>query len=464
MIRKLLQSTLFFIFFSFSQTLSAQCWTNVWPGSNFCLAQKPDGSIWAWGKNTSGQYGNGTTSIKRSPIKVDSSNQWKRISTSYGHVLAIKQDGSLWGWGENGSGELGLGDFTDRLKAVRIGTRNDWVKVFAGFEKSFALTSDSILWCWGNNAWGALGDGSVVNRNIPAKLDSTLLFDTVAAGSFHTMALTRSHKMYVWGRNDYSQNGDPSLVNQFTVNRPRKIGTDSTWAMVATGGKHSVALKSDGTIWTWGKNEEGELGDSSLVVKRESPGRLGALNSWKSISAQASSYTLAQKADGTLWGWGRNYAGCMGFGADIIKHRPFQIGSATDWENVKVGVSTSFFLNNSGNLFSCGTNSTGALGQGLLDSYSAVIGQVGCLTTSSQDLLEDENGLSVYPNPGTGEFHISGCRFPATVRVVDMMGRLKSETFVQTEEEAVLFVQEPGMYVVQVQSKGQNRIKTLIVK
>jgi hypothetical protein len=464
MIRKLFQSSLFFIFFSFSHTLSAQCWTNVWPGDAFCLAQKPDGSIWAWGKNSSGQYGNGNTSIKRFPIKVDSVNQWKRISTSYSHVLAIKQDGSLWGWGENGSGELGLGDYTDRLKAVRIGTRNDWVKVFAGFERSFALTSDGKLWCWGNNAWGALGDGSSADRNIPAKLDSTLKFDTVAAGSFHTLAITKSRKMYAWGRNNYSQIGDPVFVNQFTVNKPQKIGTDSSWAMVAAGGYHSVALKNDGTIWTWGMNEGGELGDSSLVAKRTAPARMGTANNWKAISAQLTSSNMAQKTDGSIWGWGRNYNGIFGFEADIIKYRPFKIGTATNWKFVRTGGYANYFLNNAGTLFSCGYNGTGGLGQGLSNTYSSVIAQVGCLTTSNQDFLEDGNELSVYPNPGTGEFHISGFHFPATIKVVDMMGRLKSETFVQTEEDAVLFVQEPGMYVVQVLSNRQNRIKTLVVK
>lgn len=464
MIRKLLPSTLFLIFCTFSHTLSAQCWTNVWPGDGFCLAQKPDGTIWAWGKNSSGQYGNGTTSIKRFPVKVDSVNQWKRISTSYSHVLAIKVDGSLWGWGENGSGELGLGDYTDRLKAVRIGTRNDWVKVFAGYQRSFALTSDGKLWCWGNNASGALGDGSVTNRNIPAKMDSILKFDTVAAGSFHTIALTKSHKMYAWGKNNNSQIGEPALVNQFSVTTPQKIGTDSTWAMVATGGNHSVALKTDGTIWTWGLNAEGELGDSSLVAKRIAPAKMGTANNWKIISSQLTSSNMAQKTDGSIWGWGRNYNGIFGFEADIIKYRPYKIGTATNWKFVITGGYANYFLNNAGTLFSCGYNGTGGLGQGLSNTYSSIIAQVGCLTTSNQDLLEDENELSVYPNPGNGEFHVSGFRFPATVRLVDMMGRLMSETIVQSEQGAVLFVQEPGMYVVQVLSNVQSRIKTLVVK
>ena len=464
MIRKLLQSTLFLIFFSLSHTLSAQCWTNVWPGDAFCLAQKPDGSIWAWGKNSSGQYGNGNTSIKRFPIKVDSSNQWKRLSTSNSHVLAIKLDGSLWGWGENGSGQLGLGDYTDRLNAVRIGTRNDWVKVFAGYERSFALTSDGKLWCWGNNASGALGDGSSTNRNIPAKMDSTLKFDTVAAGSFHTLAITKSRKMYAWGKNNYSQIGDPVFVNQFTVNKPQRIGTDSSWAMVATGEHHSVALKNNGTIWTWGMNENGELGDSSLVPKRIVPAQMGTANNWKSISAQLTPSTMAQKTDGSIWGWGRNYNGIFGFEADIIKYRPFKIGTATNWKFVKTGGYANYFLNNSGTLFSCGYNGTGGLGQGISNTYSSIIAQVGCLTTSNEDLLKDENELSVYPNPGNWEFHVSGFRFPAIVRIVDMMGRLKTETIVQSEQEAVLFVQEPRMYVVQVLSNGQSRIRTLVVK
>ena len=457
--RKLLRISLTLITIIYTQVLSAQCWTNVWPGSGFCLAQKPDGSIWAWGKNSSGQYGNGTTSIKRSPVKVDSSNQWKRISASHSHVLAIKLDGSLWAWGDNEFGQLGLGDNSDRLVPARIGTRNDWVKVFAGFERSFALTSDGKLWCWGNNSWGALGDGSVANRKIPSKLDSTILFDTVAAGSFHTIAITKSHKMYAWGRNNYSQIGDPALVNQFTISLPQKIGSDSTWAMVATGWYHSVALRSDGTVWTWGRNEEGELGDSSLVTQRASPGRMGSLNSWRSISAPPISYTLAQKADGSVWGWGRNYSGAFGFQADIIKYRPYQIGSATDWKFAKAGSSTNFFLNNSGNLFSCGTNSTGALGQGTTVSFSSVIAQVGCLTTSLEEIHSDEDQMSIFPNPGNGAFFLSGCRFPATIRIFDQFGRLKSESTIISKEEGRIFIQDKGIYFVQV--KGPQKWQQL---
>lgn len=158
-------------------------------GSEHTLALKTDGSLWAWGKNRSGQLGDGTTVNKSSPIRIGSDNNWKAVTAGRSHTLALKTDGSLWAWGGNNAGQLGDGPGINKTSPVRIGSTSDWKAVTAGDLHTLALKTDGSLWSWGYNFYGHLGDGTTSPRTSPVRIGSAIDWNQVTAGSDYSFAL-----------------------------------------------------------------------------------------------------------------------------------------------------------------------------------------------------------------------------------------------------------------------------------
>lgn len=199
-------------------------------------------------------------------------------------------------------------------------------KTAAGYYHSVALKSNGTLWAWGGNQWGQLGDGTTTNKYSPVQIGTDNNWVSVAAGIYHTVALKSDGTLWAWGNNQYGQLGDGTTTNKYS---PEQIGTDNNWASVTAGDYHTVALRSGGTcgdtLWAWGYNGEGELGDGT-TTQRNSPVQIGTDNNWMSVTA-GPYHAVAIKSDNTLWTWGFNLQGQLGDGTTTDKHSPVQIGT-----------------------------------------------------------------------------------------------------------------------------------------
>ncbi|MDH5753036.1 MAG: chitobiase/beta-hexosaminidase C-terminal domain-containing protein, partial [Deltaproteobacteria bacterium] len=311
-------------------------WLSVKAGRSFTLALKKDGSLWTWGNNDRGQLGNGNTSNSPAPAQVGSSTDWAVISAGTSHALAIKTDGTLWAWGANESGQLGNATLTDSSAPEQVGSGTSWKDAGAGQSHSIALRNDGVIWSWGSNTFGQLGDGSTDDRSSPMEMTGTN-WASISTGANHNVALKGDGTLWAWGQNWYGQLGNGTTITKawsadgsrpirgfITFDRVYaiQIGTYTDWVSISAGGGHTLGIKQDGRLWTWGLNVNGQLGDGTnmnnllpLPVAPESqyPNRLPRY-SWQKISAGAH-HSLGLRENGTLWSFGWNGSGQLGNGS-----------------------------------------------------------------------------------------------------------------------------------------------------
>jgi alpha-tubulin suppressor-like RCC1 family protein len=295
-------------------------WLSVSAGDSHTAAIKSDGTLWAWGSNSNGELGVGDITDKYAPEKVGSETNWTSISGGSGFTVALKSDGSLWSWGKNGFGQLGDGSSTGSTVPVPIGMDTNWATVSAGINHTVAIKSDGSLWTWGNNGYGQLGDGSNTDRNAPVRIGTDTNWATAAAGDSDTVAIKSDGSLWAWGINSDGQLGDGSTTDRIA---PVRIGTDTNWVSVSAGSFHTVAIKSDGTLWTWGWNAYGQLGSGTLDSSNSPMQEPTHAANWVSLSA-GNSHTVALKSDGSLWAWGYNYSGQLGNGTNTDSTSPVQ--------------------------------------------------------------------------------------------------------------------------------------------
>ena len=363
------------IYANIANTFTSPTWVKIALGAYFSIGLKSDGTLWGWGDNHASELGDGTWGgIQRlSPYQIGSNdNKWVDISAGVDHGIAIKSDGTLWGWGNNPSlNELGLGPgaLNRYISPVQIGTNNHWVSIATGFAHSLALRANGTLWAWGAGSSGKLGVGDTNDRNIPTKIE----FDndgepfnnvvSMSAGGFPSAAIKSDGTLWAWG---YITN-TPDCMGSIQYLRPVKIGNDNDWVSVAHGYDFTIALKKDGTLWGFGSNYWGQLGLGSLVCDIFPPVQIGTDNNWVSVScAEEGLHSIALKSDGTLWASGWNNAGQLGDGTNIDRRYFVQVGSDHDWTAlpVSLGYAHSAAMKADGTVWTWGSNSGGQLGDG----------------------------------------------------------------------------------------------------
>jgi alpha-tubulin suppressor-like RCC1 family protein len=305
--------------------------------------------LWAWGDNRNGQLGDGTTTVRRTPIKV--MENVVKVTTGYYHTLAIKTDGSLWAWGSNENGRLGDGTTTDRLTPVKVMVLENVVSVSAGYAHTLAIEADGSLWAWGFNGIGQLGDGNTTDRYTPFKVMENVV--SISAGYAHTVATKTDGSLWTWGRNMNGELGNGTTEDSYV---PLKVmeNVDS----VSAGGMHNLAIKTDGSLWVWGYNEYGQLGDGNFV-SRLTPFKV--MENVVSVSA-GNFHTLAIKTDGSLWAWGNNNSGRLGDGTTINRRWPVKVMENVVY--VTAGYAHTLAIETDGSLWAWGFNYFGQLGNG----------------------------------------------------------------------------------------------------
>jgi alpha-tubulin suppressor-like RCC1 family protein len=209
-------------------------------------------------------------------------------------TLALRQDGALFAWGNDGEGALGDGSNSVRRVSspLQILTNEVWKAGVAGYGQTFAIREDGSLWALGKNDFGQLGYGSVTSANDPRLIQAGASWKGVAVGERHTLALRADGTLWGWGDNLYGQLGNGS--NRFGANPPQQVGTNTSWTAIAAGLYHSIALRADGSLWTWGANFEGQLGNGLGGAGRSTnaPQPIATNFIWKA-SAAGDGHTLA---------------------------------------------------------------------------------------------------------------------------------------------------------------------------
>jgi alpha-tubulin suppressor-like RCC1 family protein len=319
--------------------------------------------LWTWGSNFNGQLGSNSTVARSSPVQVGTDTNWNNISlpSSISHTLATKYDGTLWAWGVNGEGGLGLNDRVGRSSPTQVGTGTTWSLVAAGSGPSAAIKYDGTLWTWGQNDYGELGQNDRgINRSSPVQVGTDTTWSKIENGLTTFIAIKTDGTLWSWGLNLHGQLGENDTVDRSS---PVQVGSGTNWSSVTLGFYNVLAIKTDGTLWAWGQNDGGQFGLNDRI-NRSSPTQIGALTTWSSAKT-AINHTVAIKTDGTLWTWGDNSSGALGTNSTIRRSSPVQVGTDTYWRSVlNASFDACHVTKTDGTLWAWGENSTGKLGFG----------------------------------------------------------------------------------------------------
>jgi alpha-tubulin suppressor-like RCC1 family protein len=368
------------------------------------MALKTNGSLWAWGSNSYGQLGSGTNTQYPAPVRISLDTDWaistvadndaididfillsekenekrlvmaadgpftiKSVSANNGFTVAVKTNGSLWAWGWNQFGQLGDGTttstITDRRTPARIGAGNDWEAVATGNGFTVALKTDGSLWAWGWNQFGQLGN----NKGGEDEMETTPIqigYDTdwlaVSAGDRHTVAIKSDGSLWAWGCNEFGELGNGTTTNSKV---PVRIGTGNDWLIVCAGGSGTLAIKTDGSLWGWGYNGSGALGNGTTTDANTVPVEIEPGTTWQAVSIDGG-HTVAIKTDGSLWACGYNMYGQIGNDTKTNSSVPIKIGNGNDWLAVSAGRWHTIAIKTDNCLWAWGSNEYVQLGDG----------------------------------------------------------------------------------------------------
>jgi hypothetical protein len=268
-------------------TATAALVQSVSAGGLHTCAVKTDHTLWCWGSNFYGQLGDGSTTNRTAPVQVSGhATDWAAVAAGASHTCAVRTDHTLWCWGLNGNGEFGNGTTTDSPVPVQVGGHTaDWAAVAAGTGNTCAVKTDHTLWCWGSDFYGQLGDGSTTNRTAPVQVSGHATdwaaVAAGAAGASHICAVRANGTLWCWGDNTYDQLGDGTTTGSPVPVQVSGHATD--WAAVTAGGIHTCAVKTDHTLWCWGDNTYGQVGDGSTTTRTVPVQVSGHATDWAAV-------------------------------------------------------------------------------------------------------------------------------------------------------------------------------------
>jgi len=341
-------------------------------GYSVSFALRDDGTLWAWGDNAGANLntlGIGATwsqyaTPQQVHVPAGHGDSWKYLAAGTTSAAAIAEDGSMWEWGL-----AGMFIFNFQFDPVRVGTASHWESVSIGNSTGIALDDQGRMWTWIHGPIGEFESSPILVAN-PAGVNE---WQSISAGVSSWLALDDSGRLFSWGGNASGELGRPgATATPMQVVAP---GGPTTWRTASAGQGHAVAVGADGSLWTWGSNEFGALataplGGPTTWGQRNYPARVGTANHWDKAFATWVGAT-AITTDGELWSWGANAEGQLGRGtrggAGTYNPQPVNAPAGIVWDTVAEGLSNGHTLaiDSEGNMWAWGHNNTGQLGKGI---------------------------------------------------------------------------------------------------
>lgn len=447
-------------------------WQSVSLGTEHSIALQSDGTIWGCGSNLSGQLAMVPTD--QTPnfdlIQITEYSDWMDISCGGVHSIGLREDKSLWGWGGNTTRQINGSGSTNVTTPFRIGEDQDWKYIAAGQAHSLAIKEDSTLWSWGFNFAGQLGHSNTSNIGIPMQVGTASDWMAISAGGYHSLGIRSDSTLWGWGFNANGQVGVPPGANVFT---PTQIGPAGVkWIAASAGFEFSTAIDSEGQLYAWGFNGNGQAGTgnttqvNSPTIIHEGP--------WRSVRS-GSAYSFAIHEDGTLYSWGANIDGACGFTGVQNVFIPTQVSEETDWmmavpargllsNNSVFGFHTMALKENGQALCVTGANYIGQLGTGNVNARSSLDCIVGELMTNvvEAQIMTDVN---IYPNPIRDLIHLE---VPPSLKdavwtIRDMKGVVMHQGLLTGEVVSIPAGHlSPGIYIISATSEAHYFSKKIV--
>lgn len=320
-------------------------WCRVAAGDTFTLGIRTNGTLWSWGNNNFGKLGDNTTVSKSSPVSVVGGfTDWCQVSAGYAHALAVRTGGTAWGWGRN-EGRLGDNNFIgNRSSPVSVeGGFTNWCQVSAGGFHSSGVRSNCTLFTWGANTSGQLGDGTTTVATSPiSPIGGFTDWCASSSGDSHTVGVRTNCSIWAWGLNGNGQLGDNTSANNSSP--VSVVGGFTDWCQASAGFRHTVGLRINGTLWAWGANNNGQLGNNSVTESSSPVSVVGGFTDWCRISiSSGANHNVAIRTNGTLWSWGAGGYGRLGINSVIDRSSPTSVvGSFSNWNQISAGSSHTF--------------------------------------------------------------------------------------------------------------------------
>ncbi|MFT4246017.1 MAG: hypothetical protein QM571_05810, partial [Micrococcaceae bacterium] len=321
-----------------------------------------------------GQYtlGNGTLTNTNTYGAIGPYRVWEQIGGRW-HGMAMSNTSELWAWGANAYGQVGNNTKISRPKPILIS--DDWIDIGNGWGNSLGINSSNFMYTWGLNNWGQLGNGDkgtattglvLKPTRIAAGTLASVRWSSVIGGNTHSLALTDDKHLYAWGDNSYGQlNANPNTYDEFL--NPSARAVNFTWLEVAAGAYYSMGIQEDGTLWSWGRNDYGQLGIGSTTTTYNRT-QVGTATNWTQVKTQYWS-SFAINSDGELWAWGYNNSGQLGLGDTTSRNVPTQVVvPGVQWAHVSPGAGEAMAITTDGWLYTWGNNNSGELGLGNNDT------------------------------------------------------------------------------------------------
>jgi alpha-tubulin suppressor-like RCC1 family protein len=306
-------------------------------GGKHAHALIADGTVWAWGSNDQGQLGEQGPTLEISPVRVTGVADVVAVAAGGGHSIALKADGTVWSWGANDFGQLGDGGTSASSVPIRVNGLPPVVAIAGGLRHSLAVAASGALWTWGANDTAQLGTGNHTEQHTPVQITTLPSVAAVSGGASHSLALKTDGTTWSWGSNSNGQLGDTSGQDQSSPVQAGLVDCDEgncppplpSVNRIAGGGLHSLALDGTGSVWAWGANDHGQLGVGSFdeAVAPTPAGGTSEIANIIRISA-GTSHSVALASDGSVWAWGRNSSGQVGDGTGQDRNEPVKISEA----------------------------------------------------------------------------------------------------------------------------------------
>jgi len=293
-------------------------WNTVSAGYQHTCGIRHAGKLYCWGGDASGQLGDGGPNVgTNAPKQIGTFEDWATIDAGQDHTCGVRENGKLYCWGNDNAHQVGDGD--NALPATtprRIGTFEDWANVTSGQFHSCGVRSNGKLYCWGNDGAGQVGDGNdPTYAKAPRRIGTFEDWANVSAGALHSCGVRSNGKLYCWGSDGNDQIGDGA--NATVANAPRRIGSFEDWEIATTGRYHSCGIRHGGKLYCWGGDGSGQVGDGINFGPdpATAPRRIGTFEDWANTDA-GDSHTCGVRSNGKLYCWGWDDDGQVGDGDD----------------------------------------------------------------------------------------------------------------------------------------------------